>query len=79
MDAFGGLFLGTFITIVVVVLLLVVWKEVKKRLFPRENADERAEAMTELLLFQAKLQEESSEGPKESEGPQEEDESRSGP
>ena len=62
MDAFGGLFIGTFITIVVVVLVLVVSKGAKKHFFPSENVDERAQAMTELLLFQTKLQEEASEG-----------------
>jgi hypothetical protein len=72
MDTFGGLFIGTSITIVVVVLLLVVSKGVKRHFFPSESVDERAEAMTELLLLQARLQEEASEGYQpEGEGPPE--------
>jgi hypothetical protein len=63
MDGFGSVFVGTLLTIIVVVFLVVVSRGVKKRLFPSENEKERSEAMTELLLLEAKLQERAREVP----------------
>ncbi len=57
MDAFNQLFLATFITLVVLLLLVVVLRGAKRHLFPKEKEEERSEALTDLLLLQTRLQE----------------------
>jgi hypothetical protein len=62
-DILGNLVFGTLLTIVVLVFLALVARGAKRRLFPSENEEERSEAMTELLLLQAKLQERAKNAP----------------
>ncbi len=55
-DALNNVLFGTFLTVVVLILLVVVVRGVKRRLFPSDYEGEGSEAMTELLLLQAELQ-----------------------
>ena len=59
----SGFILGTFMTVLVLVGLVIIARTVRNRYFPSENEEERSEAMTELLLLQAELQKRAGKGP----------------
>ncbi len=56
-DHLSRILLGTFVTILVLVALVIISKAVRNTFFPSENQEGRSEAMTELLLLQARLEE----------------------